>query len=42
VADGDVRGIVRGDMDGVRAAFEKNFTDGVEVGRCVLLRHRGG
>jgi CubicO group peptidase (beta-lactamase class C family) len=32
VPDGDVRGFVRGDMAGVREAFEKNFTDGVEVG----------
>jgi len=34
MADGDVRGFVRGDMAGVRAAFEKNFTDGAEVGAC--------
>src|SRR5258708_38353348 len=34
MADGDVRGFVRGDMTGVRAAFEQNFTDGAEVGAC--------
>ena len=34
MADGDVRGFVRGDMAGGRAAFEKNFTDGAEVGAC--------
>ncbi len=34
MADGDVRGFVRGDMAGVRAAFEQNFTDGTELGAC--------
>jgi CubicO group peptidase (beta-lactamase class C family) len=34
MARGDVQGSVREDMAGVRAAFEKNFTDGAEVGAC--------
>jgi CubicO group peptidase (beta-lactamase class C family) len=34
MADGDVQGFVPGDMAGVRAAFEKNFTEGAEVGAC--------
>jgi CubicO group peptidase (beta-lactamase class C family) len=34
MADGDVRGFVRKDMAGVRTEFEKNFTDGAELGAC--------
>ncbi|PRY33390.1 serine hydrolase domain-containing protein [Pseudosporangium ferrugineum] len=32
MADGEVCGSVRADMAGVRTAFERNFTDGAEVG----------
>jgi CubicO group peptidase (beta-lactamase class C family) len=34
MTDGDVRGFVRGDMAGARTEFERNFTDGEEVGAC--------
>src|SRR4051794_34562443 len=34
MGDGGVQGSVRADMADVRAAFEKNFIDGAEVGAC--------
>jgi CubicO group peptidase (beta-lactamase class C family) len=34
LAGGRVRGSVRADVTGVRAAFEQNFADGVKVGAC--------